>query len=79
MSSTSHSEEELDDAGVEEDDVPDEVDAEGASEEELGAEAEALPPESLVDSDLPESDFPVSEDFASLPLFVAGDFAPDLA
>ena len=58
------------------------------SDEELDAEAEALPPESLLDSalldsDLPESllesDFPASEDFASLPLFVAGDFAPDLA
>ena len=57
------------------------------SDEELDAEAEALPPESLLDSalldsDLPESllesDFPASEDFASL-LFVAGDFAPDLA
>jgi len=53
------------------------------SDEELDEEAAALPPESLLDSDLPESllesDFPASEDFASLPLFVAGDFAPDLA
>lgn len=66
-----------------------EVDDELAVEEESDEELEAPPPAFLLDSDwldsdlpdsdLPASDLPVSADFASPPLFVAGDFAPDLA
>ncbi len=53
------------------------------SDEELDEEVEVFPQESLLDSDfpesLPESDFPASAALVSLLLFVAWDFAPDLA